>query len=322
MEQRIAALQQDPAPKRTAARLLDLDPELGEALSSEGAAHARLPVAVERLSAGAWDPETTPADRRSALGILVVDGLLAREVAVAGGGALELLGAGDIVNPWDEPDAGMLVVGSTWTVLVSAQIAVFDPRTVAAMSAVPQVLEATVLRAGRRATRLAVHQAISQLPRVEQRVLTLLWFLSERWGRMTANGVLLPLPLNHSELGRLVGARRPTVSLAVKELATQELLTRRDDGTWVLAGEPPEDLARVRPAPRREHIVEVGSVQAPIAALAERVVALRGRSEQNLHIARDVLARAEATRADAQRLITRPRPLAREPVRPRPARRG
>ena len=79
-----------------------------------------------------------------------------------------------------------------------------------------------VERLTQRAQRLAVTQAISQLNRVDRRLLTLFWHLAERWGRMTPDGVLIPLTLSHRMLSQLVGARRPTVSTALAELAERE----------------------------------------------------------------------------------------------------
>ena len=58
-------------------------------------------------------------------------------------------------------------------------------------------------------------QAISQLVRVDRRLLALFWHLAERWGRVTGDGVLVPLTLSHRMLSQLVGARRPTVSTAL-----------------------------------------------------------------------------------------------------------
>jgi CRP/FNR family transcriptional regulator, cyclic AMP receptor protein len=313
-----------PISSTTAASLLDLDPELAEGMPCDAAALARprLAVAVQHLLRGEWRPGEIPSSRRSALGVLVLDGLISREVGIAGGGALELIGASDIVNPWAGGDTALLEIDTTWSVIAPTRIALLEPRTVVAMTAWPEVLEAVVLRAGRRATRLAVHQAISQLPRVEQRILTLLWYLAERWGRVTPGGIVLALPLSHTALGRLVGARRPTVSLAVKELLAQDLLGRRDDGSWLLAGEPPADLARVRGAHRRERAVELPSLDPPIAALADRLAALRGRYEQNLHVSRNVLERSAAVRETSRRLVTRPRPLEELAPRRRAARRG
>ena len=61
--------------------------------------------------------------------------------------------------------------------------------------------------------------------------------------------VIVPLALTHRILGQLVGARRPTVSTALAELAERGELVRRPDGSWLLQGDPPdaETLAR-RPA--------------------------------------------------------------------------
>ena len=61
--------------------------------------------------------------------------------------------------------------------------------------------------------------------------------LAERWGRLTSDGVLIPLDLSHRLLGQLVGARRPTIATAASELAKQGLLRRRDHGAWLLLGE-------------------------------------------------------------------------------------
>jgi CRP/FNR family transcriptional regulator, cyclic AMP receptor protein len=326
-DHQVIALDRRSAPTRAGAPLVDLEPELTDRLPREAIAEARtrLVVPVEDLPAGPWDPEAIGPARRSAFGILVIDGLLSRDVTVAGGGALELLGAGDLVHPWVEGAASMLAVGAAWSVVEPARIAILEPRTVDAMAAWPPILEAVTLRAGRRAARLAVHQAISQLPRVEQRVLALLWYLAERWGRVTTAGVAVTLPLSHAALGRLVGARRPTVSLALKELAAQNLVRRREDGSWILPGDPPEGLASVLPARRRERVVELRPLAPPprLAALSEQIVALRGRYERNLDAAADAMARSEATRATSRRLVTRPPRRARLAAPPRrPARRG
>ena len=64
--------------------------------------------------------------------------------------------------------------------------------------------------------------------------------LAERWGRVTSDGVLIPLDLSHRLLGQLVGARRPTIATAAAELARQGLLRQCDDGAWLLRGEPAE----------------------------------------------------------------------------------
>ncbi|MDX6554241.1 MAG: family transcriptional regulator, cyclic receptor protein, partial [Miltoncostaeaceae bacterium] len=89
-------------------------------------------------------------------------------------------------------------------------------------------------------------QAISQLTRVDRRLKALFWHLAERWGRVSGDGVVVPLALTHRILGQLVGARRPTVSTALSELASSGELVRRDDGSWLLRGDPPDPSAYER----------------------------------------------------------------------------
>ena len=88
-----------------------------------------------------------------------------------------------------------------------------------------------------RAQRLAVSQAICQLNGVDRRLLALFWQLAERWGKVVADGVSVTLPLPHRLIAELVGARRPTVSTALGQLADRGLLTR-DGETWLLHGDP------------------------------------------------------------------------------------
>ena len=75
---------------------------------------------------------------------------------------------------------------------------------------------------------------IRTLPRVHERVLALLSHLATRWGRVTPDGVALLLPVTHEVLGRLVGAQRPTVSLALTELRNDGLVVRLPGGRWLL----------------------------------------------------------------------------------------
>jgi CRP/FNR family cyclic AMP-dependent transcriptional regulator len=74
----------------------------------------------------------------------------------------------------------------------------------------------------------------------------LFWHLAERWGRVSGDGVVVPLALTHRILGQLVGARRPTVSTALSELAERGELVRRSDGSWLLRGDPPDGRSLTR----------------------------------------------------------------------------
>ena len=245
-------------PDRQITPLLELDPDLGQLLAGERlqAAQRELPVVVHALASGPWAAERISGASPAHLGLLVLDGILAREVLVSDTVSTELLGPGDVVRPWRLYDGSTLLQHQVrWNVLARSRFAVLDRRLGVELSRYPEVSAAIVDRINERALRLAVTQAISQLNRVDRRLLALFWHLSERWGRMTPDGVALPLTLSHRMLGQLVGARRPTVSTALTELARQGEVARRPDGTWLLTGGPvgvPEpEIERVIPIRRR-----------------------------------------------------------------------
>lgn len=93
-------------------------------------------------------------------------------------------------------------------------------------------------RSERRVARVLAMQSLARLPRVEDRVLGVLWLLAERWGRMTSDGVTLSLPLTHRTLGKLIGAERSSVTGAIGALTEAARVTRAAETTWVLHGEP------------------------------------------------------------------------------------
>jgi CRP-like cAMP-binding protein len=123
----------------------------------------------------------------------------------------------------------------------AARLALLDRRFAARLSPYPEVLSALVGRAMQRSRTLSVHMAIAHYARVDQRLLRLMWHLADRWGRVTPEGVRVPLSVTHQMLADLVAARRPAVTTALRQLAREGRLRRVDDA-WVLYGEPPDDL--------------------------------------------------------------------------------
>jgi CRP/FNR family cyclic AMP-dependent transcriptional regulator len=243
---------------RELAQLLELDPDLGQLLDGERLESARreLQVAVHSVTPGVWDVDKLSGASPDHVGLLVIDGVLAREVLVSDTVSTELLGPGDVLRPWRLRDGSTLLRHSIrWNVLTPSRIALLDRRLGVHAAGYPEVNAALLDRVTERALRLAVTQAISQLNRVDRRLLALFWHLAERWGRMTADGVAVPMTLSHRMLGQLVGARRPTVSTALGELAKEGELVRREDGTWLLTGAPvgvpAPEVARVVPMRRR-----------------------------------------------------------------------
>jgi CRP/FNR family cyclic AMP-dependent transcriptional regulator len=244
-------------PVRRKLPLLDVDPDLGSLVPADRleAARHELDVEVHRLERGPWAAGGDHANPEH-VGLLLLEGVISREVVVSDTVSTELLGPGDVVRPWSiQEPAGLLQLTVRWNALTEARVAVLDRRFGAQLGRWPEVNAALIDRVNDRAQRLAITQAISQLNRVDRRLLSLFWHLAERWGRMTSDGVAIPLTLSHRMLGQLVGARRPTVSTAISELAEREELVRRDDGTWLLTGDPvgmpTAEAERVIPIRRR-----------------------------------------------------------------------
>jgi CRP/FNR family cyclic AMP-dependent transcriptional regulator len=215
-------------------RLLDLDQDLAETMGDVAVrVRDRIGVPTIRLDRGPWDPEAVRTVARNPFALLVCDGLVVRELELAETLTADLLGPGDLVA-LGPPAERLLITGESWQVSKHATVAILDDRLLPALHAWPLLSARLVARVARQAARAAEQRAISQLPRVELRLRALMWHLAERWGRVGSTGVVLPIEITHGALGRLVGARRPTVSLALAELARDGAVVRRDDGSWLL----------------------------------------------------------------------------------------
>jgi CRP/FNR family transcriptional regulator, cyclic AMP receptor protein len=227
------------APDGGRVALLELDPELGSALPEEERLRAARALVVQTVvvEPGPWDDLPD-----AGFALLVVAGLVVRETAVGGRLLPQMLGAGDVLEIWPEPE-GVLATEVSTTVAEASTVVLLDERFVAAAGRWPSLMIEVQRRLASQAHRLAVQGAICQLARVELRVLALLWHLAERWGRVGREGVVLPVKLTHETLGRFVGARRPSVTLAMGQLADDGLVTRRDDGAWVLPPRSQEVLS-------------------------------------------------------------------------------
>src|SRR3954454_8056575 len=225
----------------TGRSLLELDPELGQLLTPERreAAEHELRVRVTTFPVGEWDGSRLADADPMHLGLLIAEGVLAREVVLGDTVSTELLGPGDILRPWHiEGPPELLPVTIRWNALSAIRLALIDRRAAAALGRYPEIGAVIIDRLSERGHRLGVTQAISQLNRVDRRLLALFWHLAERWGRVARDGIAVPLVLSHRLIGELIGARRPTVSSALAELAREGQLARRDDGTWLLTGQP------------------------------------------------------------------------------------
>jgi CRP-like cAMP-binding protein len=194
------------------------------------------------LPAGPWAPPQATAGDDGPFAWLVTEGALVATTRIADREAARLLGPGDLFNP-HEPGSRLLDVEHSWRALRPDHP---SPRSTGATSRWRDAGRALTLTLQQRlcdeAARAAVLAAIGHLPRVEQRVLALLWHVADRFGEERPDGMAIDLELTHAELGRLVGARRPTVTLALQTLREEGDLDRSPTGAWLLAHRSRERL--------------------------------------------------------------------------------
>lgn len=236
----LTAVPSPPSPATSAvamhtAPLLDADTDLARGIAPAELPSARRHLRVPALSVPAGPlPKGVAAAAARSPGLLVLDGFVSLTTELCDRGSLQLFGAGDVLLVDGGADQ-LVPFRQTWHAQTRCTLAVLDERFLAAARRWPSLALRVQERLAAQAGYGAYHLALSQLPRVEQRVLALMWHLAERWGRMSPGGVIVPIALKHSTLGLLVGARRPTVTLALGELAEAGQLCRRTDGAWLLS---------------------------------------------------------------------------------------
>lgn len=222
--------------------LFDVEPEFERCVPAEHRDRARAALVLEAL-----DVETgsTALDDlqpgETVVGLMLAHGSILHTVSFGGRELGELVLAGDMILPWTPTIEGIPSVRRLCPV-VDSRVVALDHRFLRAAAAWPELMVTVQRRLNDQEHRTAVHGVIAQLPHVERRLLSIMWHLAGRVAKIGAEGTIVPLPMTHAELGRLVGAQRPTVTLALKELEQEGLLYRRDDGHWVLG--PLEALER------------------------------------------------------------------------------
>jgi CRP/FNR family cyclic AMP-dependent transcriptional regulator len=235
----------DVEPKEARARVLAEDSELAGALEPAEAAIAeeRSVVTVLEVDRGAWEPPVPSPELRDGFGLLVLDGLLTRDVVLAGLGCTELLAKGDVLRPWEDDEGEPSVpLGVEWAAVEPSRIAVLDRGFAAAVAPWPSIATMLVARLVRRSHSLAMHLAISRLVGIDLRLYVLFWHLADRFGRAGPEGVVVPLRLTHATLAKIVSARRPSVTSALRELRARGLVETAEDGTWILHGDPRHEI--------------------------------------------------------------------------------
>jgi CRP/FNR family cyclic AMP-dependent transcriptional regulator len=200
------------------------------------------------LQRGRWSAAPYAQEASAGFGLLVLKGLISGRVGRRGGYGAELLGPGDLLRPLQRPSPrASAPFDSNWAVIHPARVAVLGPQFVERAAAYPELAGVLIGRALLRTRRLAVIMAIVHYPRVETRIHMLFWHLAARWGQVTPDGTVLPLPVTHALLAEMIGSRRPTVTKALAQLADQGLVTQLRGG-WLLTGTAPADLDQFSPS--------------------------------------------------------------------------
>lgn len=220
---------------RKAVSLAAVFPDVVAAIPDDERALAERALWAPALSAGEGDLRDMLAAAPAAFGFLIVEGVVLKETVLATRSALELLNCGDIVSPplvdhrQEESRAA-----SRYLAHGPVTLAVLGPHFRAALRRWPPVADDLLDRTARQAHRASAHLAMLHVSRVEERIALLFEDLSERCGRVTPDGVMIDISLTHRVIGGLVGAQRPTVTLALQTLADQGALHRVGTDRWMI----------------------------------------------------------------------------------------
>jgi hypothetical protein len=177
----------------------------------------------------------------------------ARQVTVGSYTCAELLGPGDVLQPWLRIGPDESVASEVdWEIVEPAKLAVLGREFVLRIAPWPEITAAVSRRLMQRAHWLAFHLAVCGLRRVDDRLLMVLWHFADRWGTVTPKGVRINVRLTHEVLAAVIGARRPSVTTALKRLVEGGRLQAQPASRWLLLGDPPPELRAVHdPSGRR-----------------------------------------------------------------------
>lgn len=282
--------------------VLDVEPDLGAGIDPTERRLARLSCRGELLHVprGRWPAAPDLARSQALAGLVIIDGLLTRELGMSELSVTEFLGAGDVLQPPTASELADVGAQIRLTALSDLVVLVLRRDFIAAAARWPALLTALQRRLEAQRERLAMQSVIAHFPNAEHRLLLMLWHLAHRWGHVTSDGVVLTWPLNHEILARLIGARRPTVTIALHKLEAAGALHRRPDGSWLVTatGEhlihtfagPPRAQASLGERLMLQHQVSQATTQAQALRAEARQIRAKGRAA--------VSERAEQRRED------------------------
>src|SRR5437763_934400 len=130
---------------RAVVAVLDADPDLAEDLNAEQLRVARTRALAELISYsdGPWLIGPDDIDGAGSLGLLIVDGLMTREVTVGDYTCAELLGPGDVLQPWLRIGPDHSVASEVdWDIVEPARLAVLGRGFVQRIAPWPEITAA------------------------------------------------------------------------------------------------------------------------------------------------------------------------------------
>ena len=177
------------------------------------AARQVITAAVFEMQVGECDLDAWFAVVGRGPGLLVLDGVIAVDARVGDRTATELVGAGDLLQRCVRAPEEILEHVASWRTLQPARMAVLDDGFAERARPWPQITQALLRRVGNRAADLDVLRAIASQPRLEVRLVLVLWHFAARWGRVE-HGRHPPLPAAHAPAAGPDRRRRAAVGLA------------------------------------------------------------------------------------------------------------
>jgi hypothetical protein len=172
----------------------------------------------------------------------VTNGLITVEVGAGRADVGWLIGGGDLIRPWEMADIS-LTQSSKWRAITDASMLRIERVPHPRGQPGPATLEKLLACSARTTHWLLAKSLILSSPSISERLLLLFALWGERWGKVTPEGVRVELPLTHELLGKLCGARRPTVTVAIKALTQEGFLTQTSRGVWLLHRRPDRSRA-------------------------------------------------------------------------------
>jgi len=110
------------------ASLVDVDPDLTAGVPEEDAALARRALVRPRydIPAGRWSPELLRGHDNGAFALLLIDGVVLRQLDLADRQCMQLMGPGDVLHTPE--GGGTLDCPVSWTALKPSSVIVLDDR--------------------------------------------------------------------------------------------------------------------------------------------------------------------------------------------------